>query len=212
MWAAWSWCLSLRNTTQGDGFMGKKYEFKPDKAPSALAAWLHLSRKQRKSVLRWALYGVMLLLLSVLQDVILCRFRLFGATTELVPVAIFLICILEGLQRGCVFALISACLYLFSGSAAGTYSIVFITVLAVTVTALRQAYLQKGFSAAMLCTAAAMLVYELAVFAIGVFLGLTTWGRIGGFGLTAVLSLLTAPLMYPVALAIGRIGGDPWKE
>ena len=190
----------------------KKYEFKPDKTPSAFANWLYLTKKQRQSILKWLLYGLVLLVLSVLQDVFLCRFRLLGATTELVPVGIFLICLLVGMERGCIFALASACLYLFSGTAAGTYSIVFITVLSVLVTWLRQSYLQKGFAPAMLCTALAMAVYELGVFAIGLFLGLTTGGRILGFAVTTGLSLVAAPVLYPILLAIGRIGGEEWKE
>lgn len=192
--------------------MAKKNEFKPDKGPSSLANRLHLTKKQRLSVLKWTLYALVLLLLSVIQDVLMVRFRILGATTELVPVGIFLICILEGAQRGCIFALISACLYLFSGTAAGTYSIVFITVLAVLVTILRQAYLQKGFFPALLCTLLAMTVYETCVFAIGLFLGLTTPGRFAGFAITTGLSLVAMPLLYPITLAIGRIGGEAWKD
>lgn len=192
--------------------MAKKYEFKPDKAPSSLLSRLYLTRKQRRSILKWVLYALVLLFLSVVQDVLLVRFRLWGATTELVPIGIFLICVIEGVERGCIFALISSCLYLFSGSAAGTYSIVFITVLAVLVTILRQAYLQKGFAPAMLCTVVAMAVYEGCVFAIGLFLGLTTAGRFGGFAVTTGLSLLAAPVLYPVTLAIGKIGGEEWKD
>ena len=72
--------------------------------------------------------------------------------------------------------------------------------------------LAKGFSTAMLCTAVAMLFYELAVFAIGLFLGLTTLARLPGFVITAGLSLLAAPALYALAMAIGRIGGEVWKE
>lgn len=189
--------------------MAKKYEFKPDKQRSVLTK-LVLTRLQQRSVLKWALYALVLVVLSVLQDVLLCRVRLFGATTELVPCGIFLICLLEGMHHGCVFALVASLLYLFSGSAAGVYAIVFITVLAVAVSFVRQSYLQKGFAAAMLCTGAAMLVYELATFFIGLFLGLTTFPRIGSFCLTAMLTMLAAPVIYPVLLAIG--GGDAWRE
>ena len=192
--------------------MAKKYEFKPDRPRSGFWSKLVLTRQQRRSVLRWGLYALVLLVLSILQDVILCRFRLFGATTELVPCAIFLICLTEGLEKGCVFSLIASCLYLFSGTAAGPYSIVFITGLSVGVTMFRQAVLQRSFSATMLCTAVAMIVYELAVFCIGLFLSLTTFGRIGTFLLTAVMSLLFVPVLYKVVTAISTIGGESWKE
>ena len=192
--------------------MAKKYEFKPDKPQMTLADRLYLTKKQRRQLLKWSLYALILLALSVVQDVLLSRVRLFGATTELVPVGIFLICLLEGLETGSVFALIASSLYQFSGTPGGTYSIVFITALCVLVTLLRQAYLQKGFGSAMLLTALAMVFYELMVFGIGLFLGLTTVSRWGGFLFTAGLSLAVAPAIYPIALSVGKIGGEVWRE
>lgn len=192
--------------------MAKKYEFKPDKPVSGFFSKLHLTAKQRRSLLKWFLYALVLVVLSVLQDVLLSRMDIFGATTELVPCGIFLICLLEGLESGSLFALLAGCLYLFSGSSAGNHVIVLITAIAVLVTYLRQSFLQKGFGAAMLCTAGAMLLYEMTLFFIGLFFGLTLWGRIGVFALTAGLSLLIAPALYPLFLAIGKIGGESWKE
>ena len=171
-----------------------------------------MTPKQRRSFLKWFLYGMLLLVLSLLQDVVLCRFRLYGATTELVPIGIFLICILEGAENGCIFTLISALCYLFSGTAAGPYSMVFLTIIAISVTIFRQAYLQKGFGAAILCVAMAILSYELLQFAMALFLGLTYPKRILGFLITAGLSLLSVPVLYPIALSIEKIGGETWKE
>ena len=192
--------------------MARKNEFKSDKPHSGFWGKLYLTQKQRKEVLKWSLYGAMLLVLSLLQDVVLCRVQLFGATTELVPVGIFLICILEGAESGSIFALVSSLLYLFSGTAAGPYSMVLITVLAVGVTVFRQAYLQKGLAAAILCAGIAMLAYELLQFVMGLFLGLTIPVRIVGFLITAGLSIIAIPILYPIALSIGTIGGETWKE
>ena len=89
---------------------------------------------------------------------------------------------------------------------------VFITAIAIAVTVFRQAYLQKGLGAAVLCTACAMLGYELLQFCMGLFLGLTILQRFIGFVVTALLSSLTVPLLYPVALSIEAIGGETWKE
>ena len=192
--------------------MARKNEFKSDKPHSGFWGKLYLTQKQRKEVLKWSLYGAMLLVLSLLQDVVLCRVQLFGATTELVPVGIFLICILEGAESGSIFALVSSLLYLFSGTAAGPYSMVLITVLAVGVTIFRQAYLQKGLAAAILCAGIAMLAYALLQFVMGLFLGLTIPVRIVGFLITAGLSIIAIPILYPIALSIGTIGGETWKE
>ena len=187
-------------------------EFKADRPYSGFWGKLYLTRKQRRGLLKWSLYALLLLLLSVLQDVVLCKFRLFGATTELVPVGIFLICILEGAESGSIFALVSAMLYLFSGTASGPYCLVFITGLAIGVTILRQAYLQKGLVAAILCAAIAMYAYMLLQFCMGLFLQVTIPSRIGGILLTATMSVLTVPLLYPIALSIETIGGETWKE
>ncbi len=189
-----------------------KQEFKGDKPHSGFWSKLYLTRKQRKSILKWTLYGVLLLVLSLLQDVVLCRFRLWGATSELVPVGIFVICIIEGAESGCIFSLVSSLVYLFSGSAAGPYSMVFITVLAIGVTIFRQAYLQRGFGAALLCAGIAVYAYELLQYCMILFLRLTLPGRITGFLVTATLSVLAIPLIYPAALAIEKIGGETWKE
>lgn len=192
--------------------MARKNEFKSDKPHSGFWGKLYLTQKQRKEILKWSLYGALLLALSLLQDVVLCRLDLFGATTELVPVGIFLICILEGAESGSIFALVSSLLYLFSGTAAGPYSMVLITVLAVGMTIFRQAYLQKGLAAAVLCAGVAMLAYELLQFVMGLFLGLTIPVRIVGFLITAGLSIIAIPILYPIALSIGTIGGETWKE
>lgn len=192
--------------------MAKKYEFKPDKPQTTLADRLYLTKKQRRQLLKWSLYALVLLVLSVTQDVLFSRIRIFGATTELVPVGIFLICLLEGLETGSIFALAAACIYQFSGTPGGTYSIVFITGIGVFVTLLRQAYLQKGFGSALLLTALAMVLYELLTFGIGLFLGLTALPRVAGFAITAGLSLAVVPVIYPIVLSVGKIGGEVWKE
>ena len=190
--------------------MAKKYEFKPDKPRSGLLAKLFLTKKMRRSLLKWTLYALVLVVLSVLQDVLLSRVRFLGATTELVPLGIFLICILEGVEQGSVFALTASLFYLFSGTAAGYYSVIFITIPAVLVTAFRQAFLQKGFFAALLCAGVAMLVYQLLTFIIGVFLGLTLWSRVGVFLLTVLWTMPAIFVLYPVLTSIG--GGEVWKE
>lgn len=192
--------------------MAKKNEFQPDKPRLGILDRLYLTRQQRKVVLRWVLYSITLLVLSLLQDVILCRFQLWGATTELVPCAVVLICLLEGLEGGCVFTLCAACLYLFSGTAPGVYAMVVLTFLAIIAAWFRQAYLQKGFFAALICTVPAVFLYEILVCVIGLFLGLTAPGRILAFCISAALTCLSIPILYPLFLRIASIGGEPWRE
>ena len=187
----------------------KKNEFKPDRTDSGTLSKLYITKKQRLSLLKWFLIGVCLLALSLLQDVVMSRFRIFGATTDLVPLLIFTVCILQGGESSCIFALVAAMVYYFSGSAPGPYCIILITFLAVLAAIFRQAYLRKGFSALMLCSILCMFLYEIGVFLIGLFLNQTYSQR---FVLSALWTLFCVPVVYPIALSIGKIGGETWKE
>ena len=189
-----------------------RYEFRPDKVNNDTLGKLLLTRQQFCRLLRWVLLSAVCLTGLVLQDAVMSRFRLFGASTDLVPAFIFVICILQGGESGCVFALAASLLYHFSGSAPGAYSIVLITFLAVLSAIFRQAYLRKGFSALMLCSTLCMVLYEAGVFLIGLFLNQTYPQRFGVFMLTAALTILCLPVVYPILLSIGKIGGETWKE
>lgn len=190
----------------------RKYEFRPDKLRSTLANKLYLTPKQRKTILRWFLLSVLLVVFSVLQDVILCRFQLFGATTDLVPCAIILSCMLLGANDSALFVLLAALGYQASGTAPGYYVVPLITILAILLSLFRESFLRKSFSSVMLCAGFAVLLYEMLVFSIGLVFGDTRPERWFVFLFTGVLSLITLPVMYPVVKAIAKIGGEIWKD
>ena len=192
--------------------MAKNNEFKPDKLKSSFFSKLYLTKKQRINILRWTLQSLLLLALSVLQDALLCRLRVFGATTDLVPCGIFLVCILSGMHRGCIFSLIASVLYLFSGSAPGPYAIALIVIISVFAAYFRQSFLQKGFGATIFCMTLAVVIYELTVFFVSLVTGLTVWSRISFAGVTIGLTLLTVPVLYPAVKVIDSIGGELWRE
>ena len=113
--------------------MAKKnrVDFKPDAAGATLLGRLYLTQRQRKNLLKWFLYALLCLVLSVVQDVICSRLYIFGATTDLIPCALLLICLFQGAQSGGTFTLIAALLYYFSGSAPGVYVILLLPLLLV---------------------------------------------------------------------------------
>lgn len=192
--------------------MARKYEFKPDKTDSGILNKLYLTKTQRQVFLKWALYALLVLVLSVVQDVVLCRLRIMGATTDLVPFAIFLVCLTEGSQRGCVFVLLASAAYMFSNPGEEYFAMPLITVTALVVTMFRESYLQKSLGTQLLCLAVCMAIYEGLSFAAGLLWGLTYPGRWVGFAVTAALTMAAVPVVYPAAAAIGKIGGETWKE
>lgn len=191
---------------------GKKNEFKPDRTGTSFLNKLYLTTKQRLSLLKWTLFALSLVFLSLLQDVVLCRLSIRGATTDLVCAAILLLCVMLPTDTCAIFALISSTAYYFSGMAAGPYSIVFLTGLGIFMNILRYSYLRKGFVSTLLCAGLAMMVYELLLFVTGLFLAHTTTARFLVFLITGGISVGLMPLMYPAFLSIGKIGGESWKE
>lgn len=192
--------------------MARKYDFRPDRQRSDFLGKLLLTKKQRRSLLRWTLFGVVCLAGLLIQDVALYRLTLRGSCAEIVPCLIMMVAVMQGAESGCIFALAASCLYYFSGSAVGPYVIPLITAVATLVAIFRQGNLRQGFGAILLCAAGGMLLYEYSVYGIGLFLELTTPERWGSIAVTAILSLAAVPVAYPVLLAIGKIGGETWIE
>lgn len=193
-----------RKKSQGD--------FKPDPQGAGLLSRLYVTPTQRLKALKWGLYALTALLLLVIQDVILNRISLLGGTTDLVPTVLLAVCILQGPEAGGAFTLIMGVVYVLSGSSPGAGALLLLTVIGIGCAIFRESFLRRSFSSVMLCAGAALILYELAVFTMGLFLGRTIFSRVGVFLLTALLSALCCAALYPVLLAIDRIGGETWKE
>jgi hypothetical protein len=190
----------------------RKRDFKPDRGGKSLLNRLYLTPTQRLRILKWTLFALGLVALSLLQDALLSQMSLLGATTDLVCCGIFLAALLLEPEQGGVLALIASTVYYFSGSAPGPYAIALLTVLSLLLNIFRHAFLRRSFGSVMLCAGVGILVYEMLIYCIGLFLGFTTPARATVFLLTAGLSLVFLPVLYPVFLAVGKIGGETWKE
>ena len=192
--------------------MAKNREFRPDREGTGQLHKLWPTPKQQLGALRWLLYGGICLAGLLLQDVLLYRVNVLGGCTDVVPCLILMVAMMQGVENGSVFALVMSVLYYFSGSSAGFYVIPLLTAVTVFAAIFRQAFLRRGFFALLLCGALGMLLYELGLFGISLFLKLTVASRAGAAVMTALVSLLTVPVAYPLLLAIGKLGGEIWKE
>ena len=188
------------------------YEFKPDRERVSFLKRFHLTALQKRQVLQWSLYALLCLFLLIVQIVIMSRVSFRGATTDLVPMAILLICVISDAYAGSLFAIIASTLFVFSGASPGPYAIAYITVLGVAAAIFRQSFWRRGFRSNIMCAGLALLLYELAIYGTGIFLSLTYWGRIGVFLLTWGLSFLVMLALYPLIRRIQKIGGETWRE
>ena len=193
-------------------FRRKNADFRPDSQRQDWTQRLYLSPQQQRRYLKWALLSLLSVVALVLQDVLFARMSLFGATVDMVPTVLFMICVIHGAESGAVFMLVGALIYWFSGSAPGVYVILLIPVLGTVAAAFRQAYLRKGFRTTLMCTAAALVAYETVSFLASLLLGVTRFGRAYVMVISTVVSLLTLPAVFLLVWGICKIGGDSWKE
>ena len=190
----------------------RKNEFRPDAPRISLPRLFHLTNLQRRGLLKWSLYALVCILALLIQDVIMSSFHFFGGTTDLAVTVILLITVIEGIETGSIFVLVSSLIYFFSGSAPGAFAVALLTIYGIAAALFRQAYWHRNERSILLCAAIALMLYELSVFAAGLFLELTHFGRVGAFLVTGLLSCLLLLPLYPLIDRIGRIGGIEWKE
>ena len=188
------------------------YEFKPDPKGTNFLKRLYMTRLQRLTLLKWGTYVMTGILLLVIQDVIMSKVRFSGATTDLPVAFILLVGMYEGLEKGSVFTLAAALFYWFSGSAPTPVCIAMLCVINIFIGLFRQMYWNRSFGSLSLCTAISIMLYEMLLFAVGLFQGLTIMDRLGVFALTGAITCITMLPMYPLVRVISKIGGESWNE
>ena len=192
--------------------LSKQSKFKPDPRQNSLSGLFHVTQLQKQRMLKWTLYVLTGILLLTIQDVIMSRVSIFGATTDLPVVYILLITVIEGVDVGSLFVLFASTIYYFSGSAPGPYCIGLLCAVGIIATLLRQAYLRRTKASIVICAGIALTIYEMGLFVVGIGLGLTRWDRVFSFLITAGYSFGVMVLLYPLINRIGLIGGTTWKE
>jgi len=193
-------------------FQRKDNDFKPDAKISTWTKTTRLTLQQRLRLTKWALYVGMIVLALVVQDVLMSQLNLLGGTTDLPVAVILLITVIEGTEVGSVFVLIASVLYHFSGTAPGAYCIGLMTFLGIAAAMFRQMFWHRSKGSILLCTAVALMCYELGLFTVGLMSGLTLWKHFPAFVLCGIYSCGSLLLFYPLIYKIGLIGGNTWKE
>ena len=155
----------------------KKADFRPDSQTRDWVQKLYLTPQQQRRYLKWILLSLLCLVLLVLQDVLFSRMSLYGATVDMVPAVLLLICVIHGAEGGAAFLLAGALVYWLAGSAPGVYVILLIPLFGTVAAAFRQAYLRKGFRTTMMCTGSALILYEVLSFLAALLLGVARFDR-----------------------------------
>lgn len=193
-------------------FKRNQSEFRPDKPPISLPKLFFWTQVQKARLAKWGLYVLTMVLSLTVQDVILGRVRILGATTDLPAMVILLITVIEGVDVGSLFVLLASLFYYFSGTAPSPYCVILLTAIGIVASLLRQAWLHRGKGSIVFSAGVALMVYEMSMFVVGLAQGLTRLGRFPSFVMTGLLSWLVMIPMYNLINKIGLTGGSTWKE
>ena len=187
-------------------------EFKPDSRSISLSRLLYMTDVQKYRLLRWGLYIAVCVLCLVVQDCIMSKISIFGATTDLCVGVMLIIAVIEGSEVGSVFILIASCIYYFSGSAPGPYSVGMLSLLGMLASLFRQQFWHRSSGSILFCSGLAVMLYEIGLYIVGMSTGLTRWYRFPRFFLTGALTVAVMIPLYRLINRIGLIGGNTWKE
>ena len=82
---------------------------------------LHLTKLQWLGILKWSLYGLLTLVVLLLQTVVLTQLPVFGVKLSPLPILIVCVCIREGPEKGGVYAILATLFWCLSGADFGNY-------------------------------------------------------------------------------------------
>ena len=148
-----------------------------------------------KNALMWTLYGVLFLLIAVLQTVVFGRARFFGVKLTLIPVCIACVSMLAGAEAGALY-----------GLCGGAMHIVLLTVCGAVIGYICDRYLVRQLLSAILMSLLALVFCQTLLFLFQCYLGTIHIGMITALPVQIGLSLLACPLLYLGAWAIRKVG------
>ena len=159
-----------------------------------------------KNALMWTLYGVLFLLIAVLQTVVFGRARFFGVKLTLIPVCIACVSMLAGAEAGALYGLCCGTVWCFTGAAGGAMHIVLLTVCGAVIGYICDRYLVRQLLSAILMSLLALVFCQTLLFLFQCYLGTIHIVMITALPVQIGLSLLACPLLYLGAWAIRKVG------
>ena len=170
--------------------------------------YFHLTKRQWQGILKWSLYGLLTLLVVLLQTVVLSQIPVWGIKLTPLPALIVCVCVREGPEKGGLYAVLAALLWCLSGADFGNLSLAVIPVGAILSAVLCRAVLTLRFLPTVLCCLAVTLLNALVIFAFKLILpptvALENLWRVLLPGV--LLSMAFVPLHYALVKLISRIG------
>ena len=172
---------------------------------------LYITPGQWRHILRWFLYVVLFLAAMMLQTVIFGKDGLWGQSPDFVAVVIITVCMVEGPERGGLFALLTSIFWALSGIDRGALQILCLTALPVLCSHYSRRIFTATYLPALITCGLTLFVTHSISFLLKVFYEsapsyLYTSRLLPGI----LVSLLFQPLVYWLSKSIEKIG-DPYE-
>ena len=161
-----------------------------------------------KLALMWALYAALFVFVLLVQTIVLGDARFFGVKLNLIPMVIVCAAMWSGHEGGGLFGLIAGLCWFLTGADDGSLAIVSFTVCGILAGWLCVNVFPRRLGSALILCLGALLLHEGARFLLKYYLegaALSLWVWIP---VTAGLSLPGCPVIYLLAKAIGKAGGN----
>ena len=170
--------------------------------------YVHLTKRQWLGILKWSLYGLLTLLVLLLQTVVLSQLPVRGVKLSPLPALIVCVCVREGPEKGGVYAILATLFWCLSGADFGNLSVAVIPIGAMLSAVLCRAVLTMGFVPTALCCLGVTLVDAAVIFVFKLILpptvALENLWRLLLPGVA--MSMVFVPIHYGLVKLISRIG------
>lgn len=161
-----------------------------------------------RNILKWSLYGLLFLLAMLVQTVVLGSRTILGARLSLVPVVVACVACTQDHESGSLYALICAIVWTLSGESSGAVYLLMLPIAAAVGGYLCSTYLTHGLLPCFVMCLLALALTEGGVYAQRLYMGAPLpQNALELLGIQAALSLISAPIWWGLAHAIGRTGG-----
>ena len=164
--------------------------------------------QRTKTALMWGLYAVLFLAVLLMQTLVFGRSRFFGVKLNLIPVVIVCIALWVGHEAGGVFGLAAGFVWFLTGADYGSLSIVTLTVCGILSGWLCVNLFPRRFGSALILCIGGLLLHEGIQFLLKYYLAQADGSMLIWIPVTAGLSALSCPVIYLLAKAIGKAGGN----
>ncbi len=171
----------------------------------------YITPGQWRHIFRWTLYTLLFLTALIVQTVILGKDGFLGQYPDIVAVVIITVCMVEGPERGGLFALLTSTFWALSGIDRGALQILFLTILPILCCYFSRRIFSITYIPDLISCALILFVTNSVVFFLKIFYDAIPSHMFFTRLLPGILvSLLFQPLIYWLVKSMEKIG-DPYE-